>query len=57
MINYILGDGETKERIERMMVGDKVDSDHFPVELMIKKGEKERDEGVKISGIRGGIGR
>lgn len=56
VINYILEDGETKERIEKIMIGDKVDSDHYPVEVMIKKGEREGDEGVKIRGIRGGMG-
>lgn len=57
VIDYILGDGETKKRIERMMVSDKVDSDHFPVEVEIKRVEREGDERVKVRGIRGSMER
>lgn len=41
MIDYVMGDNEVKERVERMKVRDKIDSDHQPVEIWIR-GDKER---------------
>lgn len=36
VIDYILGDSEVRDRIERMRVGDRTDSDHQPVEVWIR---------------------
>lgn len=33
VIDYVMGDNEVKENVERMKVGDKIDSDHQPVEI------------------------
>lgn len=33
VIDYVLGDGEVRDRVERMKVGDRIDSDHQPVEV------------------------
>jgi len=50
VIDYILGEEEGREEIERLEVGDKVDSDHHPVVVWMKGGGDER-------GVRGGGGR
>jgi len=42
VIDYIMGEEEVKERIERMRVGDRIDSDH-PVEVWIKGEGKAKD--------------
>lgn len=40
VIDLVIGD--RKQRVERMVIGDRIDSDHHPVEVWIKgKGEKE----------------
>lgn len=41
VIDFVLGDREVRERVERLRMGDRVDSDHQPVEIWIK-GERER---------------
>jgi len=46
----VIGDKEVKERVERMRVGDKIDSEHHPLDVWIK-GEIERRRGG--SGERG----
>jgi len=38
VIDYVIGDEETKERIRKMRIGDKVDSDHHPLEIWRQKG-------------------
>lgn len=47
VIDYIIGERETKERVKEMRVGDKVDSDHHPLELWIKGKRRERGKGEK----------
>jgi len=42
VIDYILGVEERREEIERLEVGDKVDSDHHPVVVWMKGGEDKR---------------
>lgn len=44
-----MGDRETKEKIRRMRIGDKMDSDHHPVKVWLeekiektKKGKREK---------------
>lgn len=39
VIDYIVGEKEAKEGIRRMKVGEKVDSDHHPVEAWIERKE------------------
>lgn len=46
MIDYIIGERETKERIKKMRVGDMVESDHHSLEIRIRKKRREgREEG------------
>jgi len=35
VIDYVIGDEETKERIRKMRIGDK-DSDHHPLEIWVE---------------------
>lgn len=42
LINYIIRDWEVKEKIVRMIIGEKVDSDHQPVVAWIKGKIKKR---------------
>ena len=42
VIDYVLGDGNTRRGIERMEVGDKVESDHHPLVITVKRGRKQR---------------
>lgn len=52
VIDYIIGDRNVKDRIERMRVGNRIDSDYQPVEVWLrgeiergKEEEKEEDKG------------
>lgn len=36
IIDYIIGDSEVRDKIVRMTVGDRVDSDHHPVEVRLE---------------------
>jgi len=47
VIDYVIGKGEVKSRVERMRIGDRVDSDHQPIEVWLK-GERVRGEGGKV---------
>ncbi|EZA51891.1 hypothetical protein X777_09206, partial [Ooceraea biroi] len=45
VIDYVMGDSEVRERIAKMKIGDKVDSEYQPIEVMIKgTGMKRRGE-------------
>ncbi|XP_029176945.1 golgin subfamily A member 6-like protein 22 [Nylanderia fulva] len=44
VIDYIIVSRETKEKIERMEVGDKVDSDHHPIVAWIEGETEEKKE-------------
>jgi len=51
VIDYILGNGEIRDRMERLEVGEEVDSDHHPVILWMKgkeRGSEERRGGAGI---------
>ncbi|KMQ88014.1 hypothetical protein RF55_12574 [Lasius niger] len=50
VIDYILGNGEIRDRMERLEVGEEVDSDHHPVILWMKGKERGSE------GRRGGAG-
>lgn len=41
VIDYVIGEGEVKGKIERMRIGNRIDSDHQPGELWIR-GKIER---------------
>ncbi|XP_011868143.1 PREDICTED: uncharacterized protein LOC105562162, partial [Vollenhovia emeryi] len=43
VIDYVIGDKETRDRVKRLVIGDKIDSDHHPVEITIGEGVKERE--------------
>lgn len=51
VIDYIIGDRETREKVKRMRVGDRIDSDHHPLEMWI---EGKRRGGKRGRGKRGG---
>jgi len=40
VIDYVLGDGEAWDRIERIEVKDRIESDHFPIEVWLRGGRK-----------------
>lgn len=52
VIDYIIGDRNVKDRIERMRVGNRIDSDYQPVEVWLR-GEIERgkEEGKGGEGV------
>ncbi|XP_077255453.1 uncharacterized protein LOC143893678 [Temnothorax americanus] len=41
VIDYIIGEGEVREKIVSMVVGERVDSDHHPLEVVVRRGEEE----------------
>lgn len=52
VIDYVLGDKEGKKNVEKLMVGDNVESDHHPLIVWIKteknkEGKKEKEEKEK----------
>lgn len=36
IIDYVIEEIEVRDRVENMKIGDKIDSDHQPLEIMIK---------------------
>ncbi|XP_071568793.1 uncharacterized protein [Temnothorax nylanderi] len=56
VIDYILGDEDIREKVERLEVGEKVDSDHHPLMLWIrgnagKKQRRKEEERIRRRGI------
>jgi hypothetical protein len=55
IIDYVLGNKEVRDKVERMYIGDRIDSDHQPVEVWIR-GEnidarrRQRGRGERIGG-------
>lgn len=43
VIDYVIGSGEVKEKIAEMRIGDKMDSDHHPLEMTIRREGEERE--------------
>ncbi|XP_024893159.1 golgin subfamily A member 6-like protein 2, partial [Temnothorax curvispinosus] len=41
VIDYIIGEGEVREKIVSMVVGERVDSDHHPLEIIVRREEEE----------------
>ncbi|XP_024891322.1 trichohyalin-like, partial [Temnothorax curvispinosus] len=42
VIDYIIGDEEVREKVERLEVGERIDSDHHPLILWVKGSSKRR---------------
>ncbi|XP_071579341.1 uncharacterized protein [Temnothorax nylanderi] len=40
VIDYVIGEGEVREKVESMTVGDRVDSDHHPLEIALRRGKE-----------------
>jgi len=55
VIDYVMGEEEVKERIDRLRVGDRIDSDHHPVEVWMKGAEKKRRGSKRQEGYRRGV--
>ncbi|KAM0731212.1 hypothetical protein ACS0PU_002272 [Formica fusca] len=56
VIDYFIGDDKVREKIERVEIGEEVDSDHLPVIAWIKGsmnkgGRKQRDGRIKKQGV------
>lgn len=47
VIDYVLGGEEVKERVKRMRIGDRIETDHHPLEVWIRGGESKRKEKEK----------
>ncbi|XP_071648500.1 uncharacterized protein [Temnothorax longispinosus] len=52
VIDYIIGDEDSREKIERLEIGDRVESDHHPLILWIRGGAKRTQRGEKIERTR-----
>jgi len=56
VIDYIIGSEDVRSKVDNMKIGDRVDSDHHPVEVMLK-GEVRRKGEVRVGrGLRGECG-
>ncbi|XP_029163724.1 golgin subfamily A member 6-like protein 22, partial [Nylanderia fulva] len=53
VIDYVLGDEDSREKVKKLRVKDKVDSDHQPVEVEIK-GKQRKERRKNRGGRRGG---
>lgn len=53
VIDYVIGGEEMRRMMERLRVGDKVDSDHHPLEVYIKGRNKGGREEKKVRSCRG----
>lgn len=42
VIGYVIRDEITREKVRRVVIGEKVDSDHHPIEVTIEKGNLDR---------------
>lgn len=51
MIDYVIGDEGIKDKVGRLEIGDRIDSDHQPVKVWMK-GEKWRRQ-KKVKSCRG----
>ena len=56
VIDYVLENEDTRERVERLEVGDRVDSDHHPVAVWLR-GEGRERSGRRKKGEGRGTGR
>lgn len=54
VIDYIMGNNKVKDRVDKMFVGDRVDSDHHPIKIWLEGdvyGRKERGRVKKCCGV------
>ncbi|XP_024877156.1 golgin subfamily A member 6-like protein 22, partial [Temnothorax curvispinosus] len=47
VIDYVIGEEEVRERVERLEVGERVDSDHHPVTIWMR-GKLEKDQRKRV---------
>lgn len=47
VIDYVLGDERTRERVEELKVETRIDSDHYPITVEVKGEEKGRTRGKR----------
>lgn len=57
MINLVLENREVRERVEGLWVRDRVESDHQPVEVTIKRSSRKKGRREKGKAEGGGMGR
>ena len=50
VIDYVLGNEEMREGVERMEVGERIDSDHHPVIVCLRGEEGDQEKGLKKGG-------
>lgn len=53
VIDYVIGEEEVRERISKLEVGERIDSDHHPIVITVEGGERERRKrkrGIRESG-------
>lgn len=57
MIDYVIGDEEVRRKVKKLRVRERIDSDHYPMEVWLEgerrrkvKQEKHRDVGRIIMG-------
>ncbi|XP_076660134.1 uncharacterized protein LOC143363440 [Halictus rubicundus] len=53
VIDYVIGDKRTREGIESMVIEERVESDHLPVVLTMKKGQKEKEREIRKKDKKG----
>lgn len=56
VIDYVVENREVKERIIKIKIGDRVDSDHQPVEITMEKGEESRERKGREKEGEGSVG-
>ena len=60
VIDYVMGNEDTREKVDRMEIGEMVDSDHHPVVVWLREGRREkggRGEMEEGGRVREGTGR
>jgi len=57
VIDYVIGDKEVKERVKKLRIRDRVESDHHPVELWMEVEGAREEKRWKESGTGGKSGR
>lgn len=55
VIDYVLGDERTREGIRKVVIEEKVDSDHHPLTVWLEGSEKQRKGEEKRNSGRGGV--
>lgn len=55
VIDYVIGDEEVRERVGKLRIGERVDSDHHPVEVWIKRGDRKERRAKEGKGVKVGV--